>query len=133
MTKTINEIIEGLDWVDGLIGTLCKEGRCPAMSVPARPDCDEDLLATVKIKAAIDHLKTMQWLPIADIPEEWRDGRVVQCWVRYFDESGGIRLPTCNFRSGEFTTPDYGFDEMDVYVTHVSLPPAPPALGKPEE
>ena len=83
-------------------------------------------LCAPAMREALKALKQSQWTRIEDIPEEWMDGREVELWVRYLDESGGIRLGHCNYRSGNFTTPDYELDEMGVYATHVMLTPHPP-------
>ena len=151
MIKT-DDIIEGLDWVNDLIGALCKEGRCPAMSIPARPNHDEDLLAARKLKDAIAHLKAMQWVPIADIPEEWKDGRPV--WLFFINTAvtGPLSLEE-RFR-GEYARilksfPEYCCWQKASWSKHngggwiwegmsgtpffVMPPIAPPALGKTEE
>ena len=93
---------------------------------------NEALRETYKVlarntKEAITALKERDWVKIDDpIVETWKDGREVELWVRYLDQSGRIRLGHCNYRSGNFATPDYDLDEMGVYATHVMLPPQPP-------
>lgn len=52
---------ERLNKSHNIIGAMCKEGRCPAMFIPARPDVDEDLIMSAAIRdalAALDELTT---------------------------------------------------------------------------
>ena len=138
MTKT-DDIIEGLE---GDIAFL-----------QAHPNLDDNMKAIiVNQEAAINHLKAMQWVPIADIPEEWKDGRPV--WLFFINTAvtGPLSLEE-RFR-GEYARilksfPEYCCWQKASWSKHngggwiwegmsgtpffVMPPIAPPALGKPEE
>ena len=84
-----------------------------------------------RIEAAIDHLKAMQWVPIADIPEAWKDGRILDginpLGVRSYDLMWSRECSRLyDGKLGKEAN-------LNCSVTHVMFPIAPPTLGKTEE
>lgn len=51
------DIIERLKDVQRMIGAMCSEGRCPKMSIPARPEHDEDLVICATIDEAVAEIQ----------------------------------------------------------------------------
>ena len=116
-----DEIIEGLEGIKTHIQSFYSETMLE----------DSHLLS---LAAAIDHLKAMQWVPIADIPDEWKDGRPVDLLTITADLLTGtkrkiFRHVAVRFIDGKWQT---GSEMFVSYYdpTHVMLPIAPPALGK---
>lgn len=70
------------------------------------------------------------WTPIADIPEEWKDGREVDLWVKrtaIFDENIGIETRVGR-KSSLFLDGKWGgtYKGSGHIITHAMLPPAAP-------
>lgn len=73
-----------------------------------------------------------QWVPIADVPDEWKDGRTVDLW---FSEFGGFRVADCTwgFKAARWDADECFYDERgesaDIRgtVTHAMLPPKAPS------
>lgn len=53
----MSELIERLRDVMTRIGNMCAEGRPPKMSIPARPDYDDDIIICESVKAGIAALE----------------------------------------------------------------------------
>ena len=93
---------------------------------------------SAQIQAAIDYIKATMWVPIDEIPEEWKDGR-------YFDvlHNRGRDSPNKRVYSEALTMKhngNYFEGQLFVgacsvtgsYVTHAMLPIPLSALGEPE-
>lgn len=66
-----DEIIKKLKKARKIVCNLCKEGRCPSMSIPVNSS-DEDVIIVDAIDAAIKALST-GWIDVADkLPEDER-------------------------------------------------------------
>ena len=116
MTKT-DEIIEGLSQLQVRFTRL--------MGASGLPEAGK----INSIQAAIDHLKAMQWVSIAELPEEWKDGRPVDLLVRfqsktlkgeYVNTIADIdltsRCPAMKFKNGIWTGINAP-QEFEEYVT----------------
>ena len=128
-------LIERLEAAKSMIGNMCSQLRPPKMSIPARPDYDEDILIIGALQEAISRLKQSQWVKIEDIPEEWKDGRKVHL---AFNRDAEIAYD-CSFgnpcNSSDNTRAwknDFG-NEVELEITHAMLPigiPFPPQPPK---
>lgn len=57
MTTKIETLIARLDDCQSRIGKMCSEHRGPRMSIPARPDYDDDLVICQTIRDTMEHLR----------------------------------------------------------------------------
>ena len=53
-------LVERLEAAKNMIGNMCSQLRPPKMSIPARPDYDEDILIIGVLEEAISRLKQRQ-------------------------------------------------------------------------
>lgn len=65
-------LVKRLREAQGMIGRMCSEGRPPKMSIPARPDHDEDLMICDVIRAAIEVIENADNAPKMHIPTLFR-------------------------------------------------------------
>ena len=56
----VGELIARLNHVRRIVGNMCSELRPPKMSIPARPDCDEDFIISATVKDSQDALLALQ-------------------------------------------------------------------------
>ena len=83
----VNEDIDGNGWrneIDAmLIGKMCSEGRPPTMSIPARPDQDEDFLICATLNEAADALEQREgWVSVPREPTKAMRIAGLEQWKR---------------------------------------------------
>lgn len=68
------------------------------------------------------------WVPIADIPEEWKDGREVLLWLEFTEWCAGWY---CRHNNSWIIIDESGSSALDYgeIITYAMLPPNPPKEG----
>ena len=92
---TPKEILEGLEKIQAVHKDLYESEFEQAEYYPSIDTsiAESSFDAHELIQAAIDYIKATMWVPIKDIPEEWKDGRPVDLIIE--TDSGMHREVDC--------------------------------------
>jgi len=128
---TPKEILEGLEKIQAVHKDLYESEFEQAEYYPSIDTsiAESSFDAHELIQAAIDYIKATMWVPIKDIPEEWKNGGPVNLIIRIEGE-GYHSMPHC--ASYHDVWYDWQGFEILNKVIHAMLPIPPSALGEPE-